>query len=87
MVHVTCLAHGLHRVAEVIRESYTDVDRFISNMKKKIRKAPSRITKFREIAPKTPLPPSPVITRWGTWLKAACFMQHITTPLREYFLL
>lgn len=35
MVHITCLAHGLHRVADVIRTSYPDVDNFIANTKKK----------------------------------------------------
>jgi hypothetical protein len=34
MVHLTCLAHGFHRVAEEIRGSYPDVDILISNAKK-----------------------------------------------------
>jgi hypothetical protein len=34
MVHLTCLAHALHRVAEEIRHSYTEVDKLISNVKK-----------------------------------------------------
>ena len=64
MVHVTCLAHGLHRVADTIRGSYTEVDRFIANMKKVFRKAPSIIMTFREMAANIPMPPSPVLTRW-----------------------
>jgi len=31
-------------------------------------KAPSRIIKLRELFPNLPLPPQPIITRWGTWL-------------------
>ena len=34
MTHATCLAHALHRVAEEVRESYSDVDKLIANVKK-----------------------------------------------------
>ena len=34
MIHLTCLAHGLHRVAEEVRAQFPDVDRLISNGKK-----------------------------------------------------
>jgi hypothetical protein len=33
-------------------------------------KAPSRVEIFKTNYPDLPLPPQPVITRWGTWLKA-----------------
>lgn len=71
--HMTCLAHCLHRVAETVRSSYPDVDRFISNMKKIFLKAPTRLQVFKNIAPEIPLPPKPIITRWGTWLDAASY--------------
>ena len=73
MIHLTCLAHGLHRVAEQIRKHFSDVDDFISNMKKVFLKAPSRVLKFKEIAPGIPLPPQPILTRWGSWLMAAVY--------------
>jgi len=65
MIHVTCLAHGLSRVAETVRVKYSDIDRLIANGKKVFRKCPSRIQAFRAIAPMIPLPPRPVLTRWG----------------------
>ena len=34
MIHLTCLAHGLHRLVEFIRESFTNVNSLISNIKK-----------------------------------------------------
>ena len=34
-------------------------------------KAPHRTHLFGELSPNVPLPPSPVITRWETWLEAA----------------
>lgn len=71
MVHVTCLAHALHRVAEEVRGSYPEVDKFIANGKKIFIKAPLRLQKFKEQAPSLPCPPQPILTRWGTWLDAA----------------
>lgn len=80
MIHVTCLAHGLHRVCEKIRAEFPKVDELISNMKKVFLKAPARIELFRREAADTPLPPSPIITRWGTWLKTAMYYcEHFKT--------
>lgn len=33
MVHVTCAAHGLHRVAEFIRAEFRNVNKLISHFK------------------------------------------------------
>lgn len=73
MTHVTCLAHALHRIAEEIRKQFPDVDSLISNVKKIFVKSPSRINLFKDIAPTICLPPEPILTRWGTWLKAALY--------------
>lgn len=35
MIHVTCASHGLHRVAEEVREDYDSVDQPISNVEYK----------------------------------------------------
>jgi len=70
MVHITCLAHGLHRVAEQIRINFPEINSLISNIKKVFLKAPYRINLFKNFAPGIPLPPEPIITRWGTWLNA-----------------
>lgn len=73
MIHLTCLAHGLHNLCETIREQFNDVDKLIAENKKIFLKAPKRIEKFRENAPGIPLPPKPVLTRWGTWLEACTY--------------
>ena len=73
MIHVTCLAHGLHRVADLVRSNYTLANNFISLVKRIFVKSPSRLRQFHELAPDVPLPPSPVITRWGTWLEAVSY--------------
>ena len=63
LVHVTCLCHGLHRVCEIIRESFSSVNNLIATGKKIFVKAPSRVQIFRESNPNLPLPPTPVVTR------------------------
>ena len=73
MIHLTCLCHGLHRIAEEIRINFPNVDKLISNVKKVFLKAPSRKEVFQNVAPDLALPPQPVLTRWGTWLNAALY--------------
>lgn len=73
MIHVTCAAHGLHRVAEEIRGQFNTVDKIISSVKKIFRKAPSRLQLFKTEAPNIKLPPEPILTRWGSWINAAVY--------------
>jgi len=82
LLHVTCTAHGINRVAEEIRSLFPDVDKFIANMKAAF-KAPSRILVYKEKFPDLPLPPNPVITRWGTWLAAAEFYANHFQKVKE----
>jgi len=60
MVHVTCLAHAHHRVAETIRGKFNHVDGLVSNVKKVFLKATSHLEIFKTEATEIP------ITRWGT---------------------
>ena len=55
---------------KTIRVLYPNVDKLIANAKKVFVKSPSRVKIFKTRAPNTPLPPSPVITHWGTWVDA-----------------
>ncbi|KAL4119073.1 hypothetical protein QTP88_011940 [Uroleucon formosanum] len=73
MIHLTCLAHGIHRVAENIREKFEKVDKLNSRVKQVFLKAPSRVLVFKSEAPAIPLPPEPILTRWGTWIIAASY--------------
>lgn len=38
MIHITCLALGLHRIADFIRSEFKDINDLISNVKKIFRK-------------------------------------------------
>jgi hypothetical protein len=73
LIQVTCLAHALHRVCEIISVLYPNVKKLVANGKKIFVKSPARIELFKNNTPDTPLPPTPVITRWGTWLDATVY--------------
>ncbi|KAJ4427469.1 hypothetical protein ANN_25117 [Periplaneta americana] len=76
LTHFTCVAHAFHRVAEVVRDN-SKVDLLISSVKKYF-KAPSRVNVLKEMYPEIPLPPKPILTRWGTWLEAVeYYAEHI----------
>jgi hypothetical protein len=72
LIHVTCIAHAVHRVCKKVREMFPDVNRLISSAQKIFLKAPSRCDVYKQYM-SCPLPPDVVITRWGTWLTAAIF--------------
>ena len=67
LFHITCVAHGLHNAAERIRANYEDVDKLIAAVKASVMKNKDRRVKFLTINS----PPQPVVTRCGSWLKAA----------------
>lgn len=73
LYHVTCLAHGLHRVCEKIMEHYKKVFRLIKKMKKLYKNATKRKQRWREINPSIKIFPTPILTRWGTSIAAAIY--------------
>lgn len=85
ITHITCIAHGMHRVCEYIRDYCSNVDLFISKAKTVFLKSPARIQILRETAPNLPLPPEPVTTRWGTWLKAVNYYAKYFDVFLEIF--
>lgn len=83
--HITCIVHSIHLAAETIRKENPLIDELILNMKKALLKSPKRINLFRNVA-KIPLPPKPVLTRWGTWLEAAIFYSNHYTEVMDFIL-
>lgn len=83
ILHITCIAHALHNLCEEIREFFDDVNEFIGKTKQLFVKCPSRTKLFKDIAPDIPLPPAPIITRWGTWLDAVHYYQENFDKVQE----
>lgn len=83
MVHVICVTHALHRVSEFIRERHVLVNDWVGNLKQIFLKAPKRVQIFKDVAGNLPLPPKPVITRWGTWVSAVLYSSKNYEILKE----
>lgn len=69
----TWVVHAVNLVCEKIRYIFHDPNDLIANVKKIFVKAPYRVRAFQEACPDIPLPPEPVLTRWGTWLEAVVY--------------
>lgn len=67
LLHISCLNHALHRVAEFARTKYSGVNRLVASFKTTFVKCPRRRLVLKESTQKA-IPNFPVITRWGTWL-------------------
>lgn len=83
--HVTCLAHALSLVAEQIRLKYALVNKYLADSKAFLLKSNKRKYDFK-LRTGLPLPPVPVITRWGTWLDAADYHLRNFSLIKEFIL-
>jgi len=83
--HITCLAHALNLVANEIQKQYHLVNKFLSDSKKFLLKSNKRRQDFISKTGLT-LPPTPVLTRWGTWLKTVDFYLLNYTKVKQFIL-
>ncbi|ODM93319.1 hypothetical protein Ocin01_13363 [Orchesella cincta] len=86
MIHSTCWSHILHLVSKEIRGKMKLADKYISSFKSVLVKAPSRREELFDALEakgyRRKLPPTPVITRWCTWLETGSFHhQHLNAEL------
>ena len=72
LVNNTCLARGLNRLAEFVRSKHPTTDHFIGQMKKFFKHSSSRKRDYENFAGR-PMYPTPIVTRWGTWLEAVFY--------------
>ena len=82
LTHVTCIAHALHNVSEVVSKHYFIVNNLISSGKALFVKCDSRRNAFRKVVSK--LPPKTVITRWGSWIKAVLYYRENYLSFRVF---
>lgn len=69
LFHVTCVAHLLHNCAQKVRAHFPRVDELIATVKAATVKNADRRNQFSAIGSV----PSPVPTRWASWLEAAFY--------------
>lgn len=69
LFHITCLAHLMHNCALRIKSKFSSADAIIAAIKAATVKNKSRETDFCNIGK----PPTPIVTRWGSWLEACMF--------------
>ncbi len=63
LMHVTCIAHGLHLVCHSATEVFPDVNRLIASVKMVFLKSPNQRSAYKESCPNLPFPPEPIMTR------------------------
>jgi hypothetical protein len=83
MVHVTCIFHLLHNAAMKVRSYFSDVDKAIAAVKAALVKNKTRKRLFRE--KNIPVPPMPIVTRWGSWLEAALYYSKNIIVVKSIF--
>lgn len=84
MTHVTCIVHGLNRVAEQVRIQYPNVNILVHSVKSIFLKARVRVRLFKTELPAVPLPPQPVITRFATWLSAIRYYSEHFDAIKQF---
>ena len=81
---MTCLAHGLHNFAEAIRKKWNVFSQFMEYFFEFLETAKGR--QSYKTQTNLPLPPTPVLSRWGTWIKAAVFFVQNWSRISEFIL-
>jgi hypothetical protein len=85
MLHVTCVSHMLHRVAEKILESSPRVLEVTKYIGKVFKNSSSRNLAWQSFKDKNlPKYEIPVRTRWGSWLRSARFISKHWTDMIDY---
>lgn len=80
LIHVTSLAHKLHRVAEQVCVHYPKIDKLVSSVNQNFFKAPSQILLFKTMNPGISLPPELILTHWESLIEA---MSYYTKYFRQ----
>jgi len=83
--HITCLAHALSLVACEVQSKYCLVNKYLSDCNKFLFKSNKRKLDFKAQTNHR-LPPTPIQTRWGTWLRAADYHMKNYTKVTQFIL-
>jgi hypothetical protein len=75
LIHFTCLAHGLQRVAKEVTAKFLQVNKLISITKKVFLKAPHRVQSFKQHLPHAILPPKTSGNKTGNLHRSSQLLQ------------
>ena len=81
--HVTCVVHMLHQLAEFVRSENLIADELCSLMKQLLLRSNTRKKLYKDITG-LPLPPVPIIVRWGTIIVAIIFHAQNFSALEDF---
>lgn len=70
LAHFKCLAHGLHNVCDDIRAYFGNAENLVMKVKGFFTNASKRKKILKAACPSLKAIPSPICTRWGTFLRA-----------------
>ena len=81
LMHVNCVAHLLHNCTKRVPAHFKNIDEVIATIKAASTiKNKDRKKGFQDAG--LPSSPDPVITRWGTWLRAALYYSENLPAIR-----
>lgn len=83
LYHVTCLCHGLNRVASLAQELYPNLDKFVCKFRKIFGKKSLQRKSILEDILGEKIPSGPCQTRWGTWLNYCNFLYDKLDRIKE----
>ena len=82
MTPFTCRTQAFYREAEVLRDNYLKVSRFVEFISEKVfLNAPSRVNMLKRMYTEIPLSPKPILHSWVTWLPAVEYYVKNIEPL------
>lgn len=84
LVHVTCLCHALHNLADSISNLSPKTNKLIKYFKKSMNRG-SKIRKLYKKNMLIKLPPFPIKTRWGTWINFVKWLRQNLDALKKFF--
>lgn len=83
ILHITCVAHLLHRVCESIRVYYSKTNILLKYIKLYFK--PLGIKRLFKETTSLKLPPTVIVTRWGSWVNAAVYVFNNFDKLKKFF--
>jgi len=84
MLHIICVAHLFHRIAQKIMDEYPDVNSLLTNIKRVFEKSKRRKSEWKSRSPNKNDFPIPSKIRWCTWIESCVYVAKFYSHLKQY---